>query len=197
MFWSFQSNKRQKMSGTPELDYFMNKEESDVVFVVEGKRIPALKTLLSVKSTVFCAMFSGHFREAKDKEVVIEDTTYEAFKAFIQFLYCDHLVLIDNDLKLFRELYRLSDRYDVSLFQHKITDELIKANSHLFNGSKCVSDESFQKDWKKMQSIGRIGFEFKIQSLESNALAFIGRNLDHFLKRSLQELIELSADSLI
>ena len=83
MFWSFQSNKRQKTSGTPELDYFMNEEKSDVLFVVEGQRIPALKAILSVKSIVFRAMFSGDFKESKDKEVVIEDTTYEAFKAFI------------------------------------------------------------------------------------------------------------------
>ena len=112
------------MSGTPELDYFMNEEKSDVLFVVEGKRIPALKAFLSVKSRVFSAMFSGKYKESKDNEVVIEDTTYEAFKSFIRFLYCDYLALKRNDFKTIRELYRLSDRYDVSRLEYRITDHL-------------------------------------------------------------------------
>ena len=71
----------------------MNEERSDVRFIVEGKPIPALKSFLSVRSRVFHAMFSGEFKESKDKEVVIEDTTYEAFKTFIRFVYCDDLGL--------------------------------------------------------------------------------------------------------
>ena len=55
----------------------MNEEKSDVLFEVEGQTIPAIKSFLSVKSRVFSAMFSGDFKESKDKEIVIEDTTYE------------------------------------------------------------------------------------------------------------------------
>ena len=112
------------MSENPELDYYMNDERSDIIFIVEGKRIPALKAFLSVKSRVFHAMFSGDFKESKDKEIVIEDTTYEAFKTFIEFLYCADFVLTRNDYKLIRELYRLSDRYDVSRFERSITHQL-------------------------------------------------------------------------
>ena len=188
-----QSNEKKRLTENPELDFFMNEEKSDVVFVVEGQRIPALKTLLSVKSRVFCAMFSGDFKESKDKEVVIEDTTYEAFKTFIRFLYCDELVIKDNiDIDLFRELYKLSDRYDVSRFECKLTNQLINGNRRLFKGLKCVSDESFQKDWQTMHSIARIAFEFKIIKLEDNVMAFIGNNFDHFLKKDNKELSELN-----
>ena len=108
MFWSFQSNKRQKMSGNREMDYYLVVKKSDVVFVVEGQTIPALKSFLSVKSRVFSAMFSGNFKESKDKEIVIEDTTYEAFNSIIRFLNCNHLFFVfDNDFDLIGELYRL------------------------------------------------------------------------------------------
>ena len=36
-------------------------------------------------------MFSGDFK--KSKEVVIEDTNYEAFKTFFQFLYFEELII--------------------------------------------------------------------------------------------------------
>ena len=49
------------MSETPESDY-LNDVRSDVVFVVEGKPISAIKSFLSVKSRVFSAMFSGNFK---------------------------------------------------------------------------------------------------------------------------------------
>ena len=172
------------------MDFFMNKEKSDVVFVVEGKRIPALKAFLSVKSRVFCAMFLGEFKESKDKEVVIEDTTYEAFKAFLQFLYCDDLGLKDyNDFELIGELYRLSDRYDVSRLEHRITNKLIKSNSNLF---KSVSEEDFQTYWLKINSISKIAFEFKIIKLMDNVMTYITRHFDHLLKKDIKELNELN-----
>ena len=194
----FQSNnKRKEMSGIPELDYFMNVERSDVRFIVEGQSIPALKAFLSVKSRVFHAMFSGDFRESKDKEIVIEDTTYEAFKTFIQFLYCDHLVLKDvNDFKLIRELYRLSDRYDVSRLEYRITDRKLEDWGFITSiSSYCpyqyVADEEFQIKWPTIKSIARIAFELKITKLEENVMKFIDHNFDHFLKKDNKELNDL------
>ena len=179
------------MSKNPELDYFMNEEKSDVLFVVEGQTIPALKSFLSVKSRVFSAMFSGDFRESKDKKIIIEDTTYEAFKTFIRFLYCDHLVLKYNDFELFRELYRLSDRYDVSRLEYGITDLLFNNYFSPVFG-KCLSDDLFQRGWPTITSIARIAFELKITKVEENVMTFIGHNFDHFLKKDNKELNELN-----
>ena len=169
----------------------MNKEKSDVVFVVEGKPMPALKTFLSVKSRVFSAMFSGDFKESK--ELVIEDTTYEAFKSFIWFLYCDDLALKDiNDFKLIRELYRLSDRYEVSRLELRLSNKVIKSNSNLFNGPKSGSDEEFQTNWVKIQSISKIAFELKISKLIENVMTFIDINFDYFLKKENKEMNEFN-----
>ena len=179
---------RKQISENPELDYFMNEDKSDVMFVVEGQRIPALKTLLSVKSRVFSAMFSGEFKESKDKELVIEDTTYEAFKTFVRFIYCDDLVLKDdNDIELFRELYKLCDRYDVSRFERRITDKFVEMSQTLME-----SNDNFEEVWPKMQSILKIGFEFKIEKLMDNVSVYMYRNLEKFFTEDNEVLFQLN-----
>ena len=166
-------------------------DENPVVFVVEAQTIPAIKSVLTDKSRVFSAMFSGNFKESKDKEIVIEDTTYEAFNAFIGFLNNDNLVLdIDNEFELIQELYRLSDRYEVSYLEHRITDEL--TNRNLLNCPKCLSEEDFQKKWLTIRQIARIAFESRITRLIENVLTFIEINFDNFLKKNNIELSELN-----
>ena len=187
----FFQSKRKEMSDTPELDYYLNEELSDFVFIVEGKPIPVLKSCLSMKSRVFRAMFSGNFKESKDKELVIEDTKYEAFKTFIRFLYSNDLVLNNNDFDLIRELYRLSDKYDVSQFERKITDELILTNSHLFNSKKFRSEEDLTRNWPKLTTIAKLASDWKITKLMDNVMTFLSKNFDHILKKDNKELREL------
>ena len=175
------------MSENPELDYFMNEERSDVVFMIEGQPLPSQKLFLSIKSKVFRAMFSGDYQESKVKIIAIEDTTYEAFKTFIQFLYCDQLVLKDkNDFSLFPELYRLCERYDVSRLEHRITDDLYK---------KCVTiveNGQYVKVWPQMQWISKIAFEFKIEKLMDKVMEFIDKKLYQFITLDNEVLIELN-----
>ena len=47
-------------------------------------RIPAHKTILSLRSPVFKAMFYGTFPR-KDKDVVIEDVTAPIFESFMRY----------------------------------------------------------------------------------------------------------------
>ena len=162
------------------MDYFMNESVSDVVFVVEGQRIPALKSILGFKSKVFRAMFGGDFKESEDKEIVIENTTYEAFKTFIQFLYCDRLVLKDeNDFQLIEEVCHLSDRYDVKKILEKV-------NYHLMTIPLNWSD-SVTFNW-----VSKIAFDHKIPEIMAKVLAFIDTNFKHFLNKDNKELVELN-----
>ncbi|CAG2106906.1 unnamed protein product [Medioppia subpectinata] len=64
----------------PEMSCFLNESESDVVFIIDGQRVPALRQVLGLKSEVFRAMFSGNFKESEEKEIPIEDMNAEAFK---------------------------------------------------------------------------------------------------------------------
>ena len=179
------------MSRTSQLDCLGGEQKRDVMFVIDGQSIPALKSFLAEKSRVFSAMFSGNSKEAKDNVIVIEDTTYEAFNTFIGFLNNDHLILdIDNEFELIQELYSLSDRYEVSYFEDRITDEL--TNRNLLKAPKCESEEEFQKKWPTIRSLIRIAFISKISRLIENVLTFIDINFDHFLKKEDKEMHELN-----
>ena len=177
------------MSGTPESEYFMNGENSNVMFLVDGKHLPAIKVLLSLKSDVFRDMFSGDINEPEVRVIVIEDTTYEAFKTLIRFLYFDELILKDdNDFEVIRELYRLSDRYLVPILGDRITSYL------LTKSDKVIRDrnEDFETKWFIFKSIGKIAFELKIHCLMENVMIFIGKHLNHFLRTDSKDLNKLN-----
>ena len=156
----------------PELRYFMKKDESDVVFLVGGHRVPAKKELLSLKSIVFEADFYDG-----NEEIEVKDTTYEAFKTFLQFLYCDQLVLKDyNDFKLLEEVYKLSDRYDISRLMTETIRKLLK----------------IELSFSNFESIRGIAFNNEIKELMSKVMAFIDTNLKHFIRKENKELISLN-----
>ena len=179
LFFQIKSEKSKDATNCPEMDYFMNESVSDVVFLVEGQRLPALKVLLSIKSKVFRAMFSGHFRECEVKEVVIEDTTYEAFKTFVQFLYCERLVLKDcNDFKLIEEVCQLSDRYDVNRILEKVDE-------HLMAMTLSWSDSVTFK-W-----ISKIAFDHNLPNVKSKVLTHIDQHFNDFIWGNHKNLVEL------
>ena len=151
----------------------MNDEKSDVVFLIEGQPLPAQKAFLSIKNKVFRAMFSDKFKESKDKEVVIEDTTFEAFKAFIWFLYSEELVIKDcKDLNLIEEVVKLSDRYEANRLMERLIT-LLTQNELTFNN---------------FEQISRIAFRYKIYELITKVKAFIDKNFNKFVSKNQKEL---------
>src|ERR1700712_3921483 len=160
-----------EVSDCLEMDFLMNGTESDVVFVIEGQPLPAHKLMFRMKSKVFRAMFSGEFKETKDKEVVIEDTTFEAFKTLIQFIYCDRLVLKDdNDLELIHEVCKLGDRYEVPKLLEKVEDYLMTF--------ALKSSDSVTFNW-----ISKIVFDYKLTEVMAKVLAIIDENFKSFVKK--------------
>ncbi|CAG2120565.1 unnamed protein product, partial [Medioppia subpectinata] len=152
----------------PELIYFMNESECNVVFKVEGKRIPALKELLIYRSDYFRSMFSGNYTESKDKEIEIHDTTYEAFKTIIWYLYSYELaidseeMLIDLDFQY--EVYRLADRFQIKRLLIYFENQL-KAN---------ITEEN-------LELVSRISFDYKINSLMISVKKFIDKTFDKLI----------------
>ena len=80
---------------------------SDVTFVVGDARIPAHRVILEARSQYFRAMLSSGFREGQEPaykrartsgqeeaaDITIGDTTPEAFRALLRYLYTDELRL--------------------------------------------------------------------------------------------------------
>ena len=103
--------------------------------------------------------------------------------------YFDELILKDdNDFKVIRELYRLSDRYLVPKLKDRITDLLNRKSD------KVIRDpnEVFEDKWLIIKSIGKIAFELKIHCLMDKVMSFIGQHLDHFLRRDSKGLNKLN-----
>lgn len=60
---------------------------SDVVFIVEGKRIGARKAILGILSEKFRAMFTSGMLESRAKEIEITDVSYSVFYSILEYLY--------------------------------------------------------------------------------------------------------------
>lgn len=70
------------------LYYFFNDEEfSDVIFVVQNRRVYGHKMVLALVSDCFRAMFTAGFRESSSSEIEITGCTYEAFLAVLEYVY--------------------------------------------------------------------------------------------------------------
>jgi len=74
-----------------------NAELSDVVFVVEGKNIPAHKLILELRSEHFRVLFSSGLRESQSKRIDILDCSQEIFLDVLQFIYTDSCEVNDEN----------------------------------------------------------------------------------------------------
>ncbi|XP_065336613.1 RCC1 and BTB domain-containing protein 1-like [Cloeon dipterum] len=94
--------------------HFDDAESADVVFVVEGKKIHAHKTILLMRCAVFKIMFQGNWKESNEREQIIEPHSYDAFFAFLKYFYTNEVDL-QPDLAL--ELFALAHFYQMTDLQ--------------------------------------------------------------------------------
>ncbi|XP_065346492.1 RCC1 and BTB domain-containing protein 2-like, partial [Cloeon dipterum] len=66
-------------------------DSADVVFVVEGKKIHAHKSILIMRCIVFRTMFLGNWIESNQREQIIEHRSYDAFFAFLKYFYTNEV----------------------------------------------------------------------------------------------------------
>ena len=113
----FQVHEEEKL-GSTELsalkDYgklFLNEELHDVVLSVQGKKLYAHKTILSIRSPVFRATFAHGTVETKTNVVEIEDVDYEVFVDFLRFIYTGKVENLDkkDSLLVLANRYELND----------------------------------------------------------------------------------------
>jgi len=84
---------------------------SDISFEVESQVIPAHKWWLTQRSKYFMNMFSSGMLETQASKIKITDMKASTFKAFLEFLYSDHVEL---DTPLALELLQQSDKCSVA-----------------------------------------------------------------------------------
>lgn len=88
-------------TGSAMKKLFLNKpEHADVIFNIQGTNIYAHRMVLSARSDVMAAMFSGHFKEGDDRKTVrvnIPEASPDTFLALLEYLYTDHAPIEDGD----------------------------------------------------------------------------------------------------
>ena len=87
--------------------------ESNVTFLVGETKFPAHRNILMARSDYFKAMFSGGFSESdrsSSSPLEIKDTTPEAFRSLLLYLYTgDAASIVNSDIIL--DVMELSNRY--------------------------------------------------------------------------------------
>jgi protein-L-isoaspartate(D-aspartate) O-methyltransferase len=117
-----------------------NPEMSDVVFVVEGKKVPAHRFILKVRSEHFRAMFTNGLKESRDTDVVLHDTEYKPFMACLEFIYSGQVNIPDPDFAI--EL--IGEANKLQLMRLKaLCEEIISTNIDIENAAYVYQIASY------------------------------------------------------
>ncbi|ELR17918.1 BTB/POZ domain containing protein [Acanthamoeba castellanii str. Neff] len=147
-----------------------NPDLSDVTFVVEGRKVPAHRFILQVRSEHFRAMFSNGLKESRDSEVVLHDTDYVPFMACLEFIYSGQVKIPDPDFAI--EL--IGEANKLQLVRLKaLCEDLISKNIDIENAAYVY----------------QVGSYHAVPRLRSIALDFVVTNFDQVSKtKSFLEL---------
>ncbi|PIC49262.1 hypothetical protein B9Z55_007925 [Caenorhabditis nigoni] len=110
---------------------FAASEKTDVVLIVEGKKINVNKSYLSIHSDYFSSLFSSNFKEGQMKEIEIKEVSYEDFGLLLSTIY--PMMIFPND-KTAEKLLELADRFLMPSVKHLV-------EHHLLNLSKLEDEK--------------------------------------------------------
>jgi len=88
---------------------FNNSFLSDVTFIIQGKSIPAHKTVLAARCPYFACLYRSGLKEAFQAEIAITEYTFDGFFEFLKFLYTDQCPV--QEPQLAAELICISEFY--------------------------------------------------------------------------------------
>ncbi|CAG2110735.1 unnamed protein product [Medioppia subpectinata] len=153
-----------------EMKWFMSPEKSDVTFIVEGKRVPAVKDLLIHKSPVFEEILDDSY----DKEIEIDGITYEAFKNTIRFIYCEHNYQLSDESEptLAMQVFLCARNYKLQYLMDCVEQKLI----HMTNM------DNIELTYKFATIYGLDKFIKSFHSMMENKLSVILAKPDIFIK---------------
>jgi len=147
------------------LKLFLNQApQHDITFEVKSELIPAHKWWLTQRSKYFANMFSSGMLEAQSQKISIPDVKATTFRAFLEFLYSDH---IDLDENLALDLIQQADKYSVPDLK-KLCEQCL---------SVCLSSENYVK-------IAQLAELLDANSLREAAVSYIAKNVKELKERS-------------
>jgi len=123
-----------------DLDFFNNKEFSDVVVKCGDERFECHKVFLATKSPVFKAMLTSNMKETNNNEIQIDDIEPEVMTEFLKFIYTGKSSNLD---KFAMDLFIAADKYQINSLKEICEEALISSLeidnclSLLLVGDKC------------------------------------------------------------
>ncbi|XP_054154764.1 uncharacterized protein LOC128953300 [Oppia nitens] len=113
-------------------------------------------------------MFSGQWLESGGKPIEIRDTTPEAFKVMIGFIYTEQLMLKDNDKPIdhIRDVLKLADRYQLKRLIQSLGQPLISLIS-----------------MDKLEVLGQLAFTYQLDDLIAKLNIFIDENFQQLIQK--------------
>uniref|UniRef100_A0A7S2SJA3 BTB domain-containing protein n=1 Tax=Rhizochromulina marina TaxID=1034831 RepID=A0A7S2SJA3_9STRA len=107
-----------------DLRQLVNSETlSDITFLVEGKPVHAHK-IMCIRCEYFRAMLTGEMREAREKEIVLQDVRYQVFLSLLEYLYTDQ---IDIRVEEAMELFQAADRFGVERLKRMCENAMLSS----------------------------------------------------------------------
>lgn len=89
---------------------FHSREGSDIVLMVDDKKLNAHKSVLLARSPVFAAMFASDMAEKRESKISITDITYEALCEMLRFMYTGR---VPEKEQVTVDLLLAADKYDL------------------------------------------------------------------------------------
>ncbi|KAJ8673669.1 hypothetical protein QAD02_004931 [Eretmocerus hayati] len=141
---------------------FENGQFSDVTIVIEKQELHLHKSILSIRSPVFAAMFINNFKENLTNIVWIEDQTYDVMKEFFRYLYVAKVNNIDDHALEF----------------------FILSNKHTVDGLKILSEQNLMKTLQNETVLERLDFAslHDAKNLRDKYVKFIASNAREIVK---------------
>ncbi|CAD5232091.1 unnamed protein product [Bursaphelenchus xylophilus] len=157
---------------------YLSPDCSDVTLIVEERRFPAHKTILSCRSEYFRAMFFGGMKEGKDAEVVLHETSPAAFEILLNYFYSGKLRFSNMKLPLFLEVFALVHQYGIK----KLEDSMCEYLKH----SLQVNNVAI---------IYSTAYLFALDNLMNDCLEFMDKNAVDVM--NTEAFLQLSGQSLL
>ncbi|XP_072272244.1 rho-related BTB domain-containing protein 3 isoform X2 [Pyxicephalus adspersus] len=165
--------------------FFNNPLLADVIFQVQGSKIPAHRAVLVARCDVMSAMFSGHYSEANQIVIPIHDMSKDTFLAFLEYIYKDSYC--PASILQAMSLMICSEMYQVSRLQHICEHYIITQLQSMPSRELCSSSLSVVSLLKKAKF-------YNSESLYTWLLCFIAA---HYLIFSQKlDFQDLSAEEL-
>jgi len=123
------------------------RKNTDIDFIVQDKKIPAHKDVLSARSSFFSNMFSSGMIESCQKEIAISDISSEAFEVLLEYFYKGTLPSdegIVKELIVYSEkilLKRMKDHCEKSLIKSVVEENAVE----LYELSKISAAEKLRE----------------------------------------------------